>query len=57
MSNLTVKIGNLELNNPVILASGTCGPQLKNFTNLSKLGSYWFKSLFKKDQYALIYIV
>lgn len=42
---LSVKIGNLTLQNPVLLASGTCGTQLKNFTNLSKLGAIITKSI------------
>ncbi|MBI4721876.1 MAG: dihydroorotate dehydrogenase [Candidatus Stahlbacteria bacterium] len=45
MSNLSVKIGELELQNPVILASGTCGVEIAQFTNLSKIGAIITKSI------------
>ncbi|MCK4352369.1 dihydroorotate dehydrogenase [candidate division WOR-3 bacterium] len=43
--NLSIKIGNLRLKNPVILASGTSGPEQKEFTNLKKLGAIITKSI------------
>ncbi len=41
MADLRTKIGSLELRNPVMLASGTCGygAELKDFIDLSKLGA------------------
>jgi len=45
MVDLSVDIGNLELKNPVILASGTCGPELQRFTNLSRLGAIITKTV------------
>jgi len=40
MADLRIKIGPLELRNPVILASGTCGygSELEDFIDLSELG-------------------
>ena len=40
MADLRIKIGPMELRNPVILASGTCGygSELEDFINLSELG-------------------
>lgn len=42
---LSVKIGTLELNNPVMLASGTCAPELKRYTEINKIGAIITKSL------------
>jgi len=40
MADLRIKIGSLELRNPVILASGTCGygAELNDFLDMSQLG-------------------
>ena len=40
MADLRIKIGPLELRNPVILASGTCGygSELEDFIDISELG-------------------
>lgn len=45
--NLSVKIGNLELKNPVLLASGTVGygNEISKFTDLSKIGGIVTKSI------------
>lgn len=45
MADLSVDIGKLKLKNPVMLASGTCGPVLQKFTNLSKLGAVITKTV------------
>jgi dihydroorotate dehydrogenase (NAD+) catalytic subunit len=45
MSKLNVKIGDLELKNPVMLASGTCSLDLRKFTDLSKVGAVITKSV------------
>lgn len=48
MSNLTTHVGKIELKNPVLLASGTCGVAAREFTpyfNLSNLGGIVTKSL------------
>ncbi len=49
MSNidLSVKIGNLTLKNPILLASGTCGygSEISEFTDLSKIGAIVTKSV------------
>ncbi len=54
MSNvdLSVKIGNLELKNPVMLASGTVGygNEISNFTDLSKIGAIVTKSISLKPR-------
>lgn len=42
---MMVNIGSLSLKNPVILASGTCSPDLQKFTDLSKLGAVVTKSV------------
>jgi dihydroorotate dehydrogenase (NAD+) catalytic subunit len=41
MADLRTKIGSMELRNPVMLASGTCGygAELEDFIDLSKLGA------------------
>jgi len=41
MADLRTKIGSLELRNPVMLASGTCGygAELEDFIDISKLGA------------------
>ncbi len=41
MADLKVKIGSMELRNPVMLASGTCGygTELEDLTDLSRLGA------------------
>lgn len=40
MADLSVKIGGLELKNPVMTASGTCGYglELQDFMDISQLG-------------------
>lgn len=45
--NLSVKIGSLELKNPVLLASGTVGygNEISQFTDLSKIGGIVTKSI------------
>ncbi|MFH0828475.1 MAG: dihydroorotate dehydrogenase [Candidatus Omnitrophota bacterium] len=45
--NLTVKIGGCELNNPVMVASGTFGyaEEFNNFLNLNKLGAVVSKTI------------
>ncbi len=45
MTELSIKIGELELKNPVILASGTCGTELAKFTDLKKIGAIITKSV------------
>lgn len=45
MADLSVDTGSLRLKNPVILASGTCGPELQRFTDLSKLGAIITKTV------------
>lgn len=47
MADLNVKIGNLELKNPVTTASGTFGfgGEFKDFIDLSKLGGIFIKGL------------
>lgn len=45
MVNLKVKIGNLKLNNPVMVASGTFGPEYGELVNINKLGSYIAKTI------------
>lgn len=46
-TDLSVKIGKLELRNPVLLASGTVGygSEISNFTDLSKIGAIVTKSI------------
>jgi len=50
--DLSVNIGNLELKNPVLLASGTVGygNEIAQFTDLSKLGGIVTKSLSLKPR-------
>lgn len=50
--DLKVKIGNLELKNPVMLASGTCGygNEINEFTDLSKIGAIVTKSVSLKPR-------
>jgi dihydroorotate dehydrogenase (NAD+) catalytic subunit len=45
--DLSVKIGGLELNNPVLLASGTCGygPELSEYLDLGRLGGIVTKTV------------
>ncbi|MDX9923729.1 MAG: dihydroorotate dehydrogenase [Ignavibacteriaceae bacterium] len=52
MVDLRVKIGSLELKNPVLLASGTVGygNEIANFTDLSKIGGIVTKSLSLKPR-------
>ena len=47
MINLSVKIGKLKLNNPVLVASGTfgCGEEFKNLIDLNKLGAIVSKTV------------
>jgi len=50
--DLRIKIGSLELKNPVLLASGTVGygNEIANFTDLSKIGGIVTKSLSLKPR-------
>ena len=50
--DLSVKIGSLELNNPVMLASGTVGygNEISEFTNLSRIGGIVTKSVSLKPR-------
>ncbi len=50
--DLSVKIGNLELKNPVMLASGTVGygNEISEFTDLSKIGGIVTKSVSLKPR-------
>ena len=50
--DLSVKIGNLELNNPVMLASGTVGygNEISEFTDLSRIGGIVTKSVSLKPR-------
>jgi len=50
--NLAVKIGSLELKNPVLLASGTVGygNEISQFTDLSKIGGIVTKSISLKPR-------
>ncbi|MGD8780993.1 MAG: dihydroorotate dehydrogenase [Ignavibacteria bacterium] len=50
--DLSVKIGKLELKNPVMLASGTVGygNEISNFTDLSKIGAIVTKSISLKPR-------
>ncbi len=50
--NLKVKIGSLELKNPVLLASGTVGygNEISQFTDLSKIGGIVTKSISLKPR-------
>lgn len=52
MADLNVKIGNIELKNPVILASGTCGfgQEIKNLIDLNKLGAIVTKTITLKKR-------
>jgi len=45
MIDLSIKIGNLKLKNPVMLASGTCGPEQAKFAKLEKIGAIITKSV------------
>ena len=47
MINLSVEIGKLKLNNPVLVASGTfgCGEEFKNLIDLNKLGAIVSKTV------------
>jgi len=50
--DLTVKIGNLKLKNPIMLASGTVGygNEISEFTDLSKIGAIVTKSISLKPR-------
>ncbi len=50
--NLSVKIGSLELKNPVLLASGTAGygEEISEFVDLSKIGAIVTKSISLKPR-------
>ncbi|MFA7290174.1 MAG: dihydroorotate dehydrogenase [Melioribacteraceae bacterium] len=52
MVDLSIKIGSLELKNPVLLASGTVGygNEISKFTDLSKIGGIVTKSLSLKPR-------
>ena len=45
--NISVKVGQVDLKNPIILASGTCGfgRELSEYMDLSKLGAMSSKGL------------
>lgn len=43
--NLKVKIGKLTLNNPVMVASGTFGPEYGELVDINKLGAYIAKTI------------
>jgi len=43
--NLTVKIGKLKLKNPVMVASGTFGPEYGELVDINKLGAYIAKTI------------
>ncbi|MEI6862978.1 MAG: dihydroorotate dehydrogenase [Candidatus Omnitrophota bacterium] len=43
--NLSVKIGKLKLNNPVMVASGTFGKEYGKFININALGAYITKTI------------
>lgn len=45
MVNLGVKIGKLKLKNPVMVASGTFGPEYGDLINVNKLGAYVAKTI------------
>lgn len=45
MVNLAVKIGKLKLKNPVMVASGTFGPEYGEFIDINKLGAYIAKTV------------
>ncbi len=47
MVNLAVSLGKLNLKNPVILASGTCGygREISPYLDLNKVGAQWVKGL------------
>lgn len=51
-ANLSVKLGKLELKNPVLLASGTVGygNEISQFTDLSKIGAIITKSVSLKPR-------
>ena len=52
MADLNTKIGNIELKNPVILASGTCGfgEEIKGLIDLRKLGAIVTKTITLKKR-------
>ena len=52
MVNMNVKIGSVELRNPVVLAGGTCGVmgEIKDAIDLSKLGAITTKSITKEPR-------
>lgn len=52
VSNLKIKIGNLELKNPLLTASGTCGygDELNDYFDISILGAVVTKSLTLKPK-------
>lgn len=50
--NLSIRLGPVELKNPVLTASGTCGygPEYSPFADLSKLGGFTTKSVTLKPR-------
>ncbi|MBU0534205.1 MAG: dihydroorotate dehydrogenase [Candidatus Omnitrophica bacterium] len=50
--NLSVKLGNIKLQNPVILASGTCGfgEEISEFLDLGKIGALITKTITLKPK-------
>ena len=45
MVKLEVKIGKLKLKNPVMVASGTFGPEYGELVDINKLGAYITKTI------------
>lgn len=45
MVNTQVKIGKLKLQNPIMVASGTFGPEYGEFIDINKLGAYVAKTI------------
>ena len=48
--NLSVRIGKLKLNNPVMVASGTFGPEYGELTDINMLGAYIAKTITLKER-------
>lgn len=50
MVNLSVRIGKLKLKNPVMVASGTFGPEYGKIININSLGAYVAKTITLKSR-------
>lgn len=50
MVNLSVRIGKLKLKNPVMVASGTFGPEYGKVININSLGAYVAKTITLKSR-------